>query len=287
MRDITQYIKKDGAFLICAVVLAVSGITMSVIVEKFKVFLKKEPVLLKRSLDLLDKNDLGPYRVVAKDKIENEEILQKLGTRDYIQWVLEDTNTPVDSPVRKCLLFITYYGLPDRVPHVPEECYTGGGYQNLGSEGITLEISNDQQHFRRNLSPEKVTLEVQDNNAVNAAGENVMVANREIPAKYIAFGIKNRDGLQFGEDSAFPILYFFSVNGSYANGREEVRRILNENIFGKYSYFSKVEWKFFNTTAFGAAIYPKKEEAVKASGKLLSVILPILEKEYWPELKKM
>ncbi|MHC4084712.1 MAG: hypothetical protein ACYSU3_07240, partial [Planctomycetota bacterium] len=56
-------------------------------------------------------------------------------------------------------------------------------------------------------------------------------------------------------------------------------------IFSKYSYFSKVEWKFFNIR-FNKLIYPGKEEAIAASQKLLSVILPILEKEHWPIVKK-
>jgi hypothetical protein len=57
---------------------------------------------------------------------------------------------------------------------------------------------------------------------------------------------------------------------------------LDKNLFGKHSYFSKVELKFFNTR-FGTRIYPAKKEAIAASQKLLSTLLPVLEKEYWPE----
>jgi hypothetical protein len=52
-------------------------------------------------------------------------------------------------------------------------------------------------------------------------------------------------------------------------------------MFGKYSYFSKVEWKFYNIK-FGSSTYPDKQEASAASEKLLGVILPILEKDHWP-----
>ena len=81
-------------------------------------------------------------------------------------------------------------------------------------------------------------------------------------------------------------MYLFRANGDYVNSREDVRLVLNENIRGKHSYFSKVEWKFFNT-GFSVAgkqvgVYPTKEEAVMASQKLLDVILPVLEKEHWP-----
>jgi len=213
---------------------------------------KKEPMPLKKSLDLLDEEALAPYNIVSKYKIPNQEVIESLGTQDYIQWILEDSDAAVDSAVRKCLLFITYYELPDRVPHVPEECYTGGGHQRLASDSVTFEVNK----------------------------EGVV---EKIPARYLVFASTNSN--YWGMDTKFPVLYLFNVNGDYANSREDARFALNKNIFSKYSYFSKVEWNFFNTR-FGKRIYPVKEEAITASQKLLSVILPILEKEHWPNREK-
>lgn len=233
------------AFLICAAVLVLSGIVMPKPV-------KKEPLPLKKSLDLLDEKALAPYKIVSKLKISGQETIESLGTQDYLQWILEDTDAAVDSTVHKCQLFITYYGLSDRVPHVPEECYTGRGHQRLTSDSVIFEIN--------------------ENNTM-----------RNIPARYLVFASTNSD--YWGMDTKFPILYLFNVNESYANSRDEARFALNKNIFSKYSYFSKVEWKFFNIR-FNKPIYPGKEEAIAASQKLLCVILPILEKEHWPIVKK-
>ena len=239
------------AFLICAAVLAISGGGMSLAIKSFGIYLKKEPLPLKKSLDLLDEKGLPPYNVVSKDKIENEEIVKGLGTEDYIQWVLEDLNAPADSAVRYCLLFITYYELPDKVPHVPEECYMGSGFQRLASDSVTFRLGT-----------------------------------QKIPARYLVFA--STDSEYWQNSPRFSVLYFFKVNKDYVNSREDARLVLNKNIRGKHSYFCKVEWKFFNTR-FGAEgrlgsvkVHPGKEEAVTASQKLLSVILPILEKEYWP-----
>jgi len=233
------------AFLICAAVLALSGFVMPKPV-------KKEPLPLKKSLEFLDQKALAPYKVAAKTEISNQEVVESLGTPDYIQWLLEDAEAAVDSTVRQCLLFITYYDLPDRVPHVPEECYTGGGHQKLASDSVTFEINKDG-------------------------------VVEKIPATYLVFASTNSN--YWGMDTKFPVLYLFSVNEVYANSREEARFALNKNIFSKYSYFSKVEWKFFNVR-FGKPIYPTKEEAIAASKKLLSIILPILEKEHWPIVKE-
>ena len=68
------------AFLICAVVLAVAGSGMSIAIKSFGVYLKKEPLPLKKPLELLDEKGLAPYKVVSKDRIENKEMVKALGT---------------------------------------------------------------------------------------------------------------------------------------------------------------------------------------------------------------
>jgi len=87
-RDNSGYFQP--AFVICAVVLALVGAGMSVAEKKLGLFLKKQPLPLKRSLSEMKVAALAPYEVVAKQQIQNEEILSSLGTTDYIQWVLED-----------------------------------------------------------------------------------------------------------------------------------------------------------------------------------------------------
>ena len=246
--DIRVY--AQPAFLICALVLAVGGMGMSMTMKKLGIILEKEQLPLRKSLDLLDEGGLAPYEVVLpKLEIENKEVLKSLGTNDYIQWVIEDTEEPDDSPVKRCLLFVTYYQLPDRVPHVPEECWTGGGYQKLRSEGVTLDI-DDKAGFEAH-----------------------------IPGKYLVFGPRKTSLWQ--NRQRIPNLYFFKVNGQYAGSREEARIALNKNLFGKSSYFCKVELVFNR-----CSVVPDKESAVMASERLLSVILPVLEQEHWPQWKK-
>jgi hypothetical protein len=236
------------AFLICTAVLATAGAGMSVTIKKLGLYLKKEPIPLKKSLDQLDENGLAPYEVESnnKFKIENEEVVKTLGTKDYIQWILSDTNVDVTSPTKNCLLFITYYDCPDRIPHVPEECYVGSGFQKLASDTVTLEITDEDG------------------------------VKRKIPGKYLVFGSPSASIWQSTEK--FPVIYFFRVNGEYAGSREEARIALNKNLFGKSSYFSKVELAFNQSS-----IPPNKKEALAATEKILSVILSVLEKEHWPD----
>jgi hypothetical protein len=249
-KNITEIIKANylqPAFLICVGLLAIAAGGMSVAIKMAGIYTKKEPLLLKKSLSELDKSNLAPYKVVEKTKIENQDILNTLGTEDYIQWTLEDASVPAENKARFCTLFITYYSLPDIVPHRPEECYIGGGLQGIKFETVMLRVTQ---------------------------GLN----EREIKTRYLVFADTKTES-SLGRTS-FPILYTFNANGKFGD-RDDVRKALNKNLFGKFSYFSKVEWKFYNI-ASGRTTYPNKQEAIAASEKLLAVILPVLEKEHWP-----
>jgi len=51
------------------------------------------------------------------------------------------------------------------------------------------------------------------------------------------------------------------------------------DLVNEHSYFSKVELKFFNARG----IYPNQQQSIEAAQKLLKVLLPVLEKDYWPD----
>jgi len=233
------------AFLICVAVLAFVGAGMSVAQKRLGLFLEKKPLPLKQSLDRIDEAALAPYEVIARPTIANKEVLASLGTSDYIQWVLEDPCQPAESSVRRVMLFVSYYPLPDRVPHVPEECYTGGGYQRLETEAVRLRVGGPD-------------------------------GPQEIPGRYLVFGASGT-ALTLTAPQ-FPVLYFFRVNGQYAGNRDRARVALNRNIFSPYSYFCKIELVF--NQAFAA---PTKADAVAAGERLLAVVLPVLERDHWPD----
>jgi hypothetical protein len=237
------------AFLICAAVLALSGGIMSIAIGHLRLGLAKKSLPIKKPLDQMKDNALEPYKIVSKRKIENKETLRELGAQDEIEWMLEDPRVPEDSPVRQCRLFVTYYDKADVVVHNPDECYTGVGYRTIGSQTEIAKLTTDDKEY-------------------------------DLRLRYVVFSGSNLKNIF--SDVTFPVMYLFNVNNEYTVTRTETRIELNKNIVGKYSYYSKVEWKFFNRV-FGRIIYPEKDEAIKASGKLLSVLLPILEQEHWPD----
>ena len=243
------------AFLVCVTVLAVAGISKDAVMKYFDIILQKERIDLKKPFAEMDELQLAPYKVVQQRRIENRDVLEELGTDEYIEWVLEDSEADEHSPVRYCSLFLTYYtGNPDPVPHVPEECYLGSGNVREIAETVSLSCSmaSDQ--------------------------------TRKIDVRHLVF--KPRNVSIWQSAPKFSVMYLFRVNGLYAAGRNEVRAIMASNLLGRYSYYSKVEWNFFGLGYGNVKTRGSRDEVIDASEKLMSVVVPLLENDHWPDWKQ-
>ena len=122
---------------VVAVVLLVASAGLAGPFARFMHFkANKKSLALKEPLYNLDAGKLGPYRV-AKDETGEEqrsvlppEVVEALGTDHYISWNLEDMSLPPNHPLRRANLFVTYYsGGADLVPHTPDVCFLGSGYE--------------------------------------------------------------------------------------------------------------------------------------------------------------
>lgn len=240
------------AFIVCVAVLLTAAFGKEWVIWKFGVQMVKEPIALQHPLDEMNDAVLMPFKLKRKDRIQNRDVLESLGTDEYMQWALEDTEAEQGSPTRHCSLFITYYtGNPDMVPHVPDECYVGGGNTREGAGTVTSKDSRPN--------------------------------GKDLDFQYVAF--KNVD-LQTMREDEFSVQYFFHANGDYCSNRTDTRLKLGSNWFSKYSYFCKVEWKFYGVDSFGL-VYPDKEQTLAASAKLMEKLLPELEKNHWPDWEKI
>jgi hypothetical protein len=167
---------------------------------------KKLPVPLRSPLGQLDSTRLEPYKLIQAMDIKPEQ-LDALGTREYISWLLEDTSVADrNAPERWIRFFVTYYtDTPGQVPHVPEECYLGGGYTRSSEEVVQVPVPDLSQ---------------------------------SVAVKMLVF---ERSGLMGRETRT--VLYTFHTNGRFAPDRQMVRAILN-NPRDTHAYFSKVEISF-------------------------------------------
>ena len=235
---------RQPAYLACVTVLVLGILGMSAIERALGLVLTKKPLLLIAPLTALDNEQLKPYHVAETFTIDDPTLQETLGTEDYIQWVLQDSRRRPTDPAHQVLLFVTYYALPDKVPHVPEECYLGSGFQRLATDSLHVHIP--------------------------AEG-----GSSTVPARYLVFS-SDRSSM-WTQGQRIPVVYLFRVNGDYAGSRDEARLALNRNMFGPASYFSKVE------LVFNRSLERMTQEQVRrAAQDLLAVVLPLLERGHWP-----
>ena len=196
---------KQPAFLVCVMLLAICAGGLHFAAAKMKWHFRKEALPLKKPLDQMDLSRIAPYEVVEEFEI-SEEIEAELGTKDYIQWVLRDTSRPSQDPLSLVSFFVTYYtGNPDKVPHVPDVCYVGGGGNVHGKQNVNLAVSD-------------------------AHGQRL-----EMPYRLLNIQVPGWSGL----DERL-VGYTFAVNGTFACQRDQVR-LMQNSIRDRYAYFSKIE----------------------------------------------
>lgn len=200
-------------FVAAVTILGVAAILAGPVSSYLKVRLVKDAVPLRKPLAALDEAALYPYRVVKRVRLEPS-MIEELGTEEYVYWILEDAGVDASSPLREATLFVTYYtGGADLVPHTPDACYLGFGYQPA------------QAHENRVM-------------ALPGRASGVV----ELPVRVLTF---MKTALHGGEQVS--VVYTFRCNGEYVSTREGVRRRVNSPLIS-HAYFSKVEISFPRAT---------------------------------------
>jgi hypothetical protein len=197
---------KDRRFIIVSIILLISAFGVQYTARSMKLHFRKERVDLRKKLQEFDTGKMWPYKLVRKEKIASE-VEEALGTKDYLQLGFEDTRIRSENDFGRYVnFFVTYYtGDPDQVPHVPDVCYLGGGWDPGGEYNTVIKLAG------------------------------LGLPEDSLPIRVLFF--KNSRGVT---PVVQTVVYFFSVNGAFVEERMGVRLHLAD-IRLKYAYFSKVE----------------------------------------------
>lgn len=195
-------------FLVCLVLLGSFTAVFQLMGSLFNWQYFKLAVPLRKSFDQLDKAKLGQFEFLQAIQVP-EAVLPALGTKEYLQWVLHKRGQGRARAEDVVQLFLTYYtGVPDQVPHVPEECYSGSGGMDM-KDASFLDIP------------------------VPALGSGVTV-----PMQLLEFVNPQHPDL-----TPQYVLYTFHVNGQFCPHRRCVQQALSD-LTHKHAYFSKLELTF-------------------------------------------
>lgn len=200
-------------FLVAVIILGAAAVLAGPVGSWLQYRLDKEPLPLVRPLAAMDVDAIYPYRLMDRRTLEPT-VVEALGTTQFLLWTLEDTSVPPSDPLRLATLFVTYYtGGRDLVPHVPDECMLGAGYQPA------------RAHENKDMTLPALTR-----------------TRPTVPVRVCTFvrtAIHNHAKL--------TVIYTFACNGTFTATRHGVR-LLTGDPRNRYAYFSKVEVSFPGAT---------------------------------------
>jgi hypothetical protein len=243
----------SARFAACVGLLGLAAAAVQIVPGLIGVFLRKDAVPLKKPLQHLDMGQLGPRYTRDPDTDTlaplSSDVIEGLGTSEYVQILIADQERPKNDPMRVARVFVTYYtGQPDMVPHVPDECYTAGGWDPVGASNVTVRV------------------------------RGIGAPDDEVPVRVMQFRTAARRRAAFDEAQVLTVMYFFHVSGGYTCTRDGVRSRLT-NPFQRFAYYAKIEVNFPAAAALGTE--EGRRVSLEALGPLLERLMPVLIHEHF------
>lgn len=223
---------------------------------------EKPPAELSKPLDQMSRK-LGTRYVAEKpDEVLSHEVIETLGTHDYLVREYRDTQAAPGAPGEFMNLNVNYYATGSSSPHVPEVCWAGVGRTEAPGSGEVFEVSGVPRKH----------------------GPAATVRVKLISFLPTRAGTSQPEEAKPGPDGEVRytnVAYLFQVNGEYVSNTREVT-----SHFWKasnlYAYHSKIEMTPMQRVrgATGEAVMPlvcSRSEAKRLVAEFLKEALVEVE----------
>lgn len=256
---------RGKGFVAAVSVLVISAISISTVIASLGINLKKLPIQAPgdRKVAAVPK-ETENWAQVGQDAVLSEEMLEELGTHNYLTrvYLQKATDKNKGQPRAAVDLHLTYYtGMIDTVPHVPERCMTGAGFV-MAASPRTIPVPLDRARW------------IVDEDASKIAGTTIYSARTgpysDLPTRIrLPRGIENLEmsfsSFAGADGGASHAAYFFMANGGWTASARDVR-VLAFDLKADYAYFLKVQISSSTVTS--------AEELARLGGSLLSELMP-------------
>ncbi len=275
---------RQPSFVSAVAVLLVSAATLNAAVAAMGVHLRKqriEPPENRRVSAIAAETQ--SYQRVGQDQVMGEEMVEELGTTNYLlrTYQLKEGKLPKDAAKEagkdgakegnqgrsnpRLDVHIAYYtGMIDTVPHVPERCMTGAGWQIVGfPKSVPLKL--DDRTWRSDTEvPDKVkgtvfTARLEPDVSKDAKGDRV-----RLPFDPATIELRTSEFAGPGTQKLI-VGYYFIANGGHTPSAEGVRSKAF-NLTDNYAFYLKVQ--------VGSRDVQTAEELGVHAGRLMGELLP-------------
>jgi hypothetical protein len=256
---------RQPAFLFAFLVLAAGAAGFNATLRALKIHLEKEPIYAPGNRQLHSiPPELGDWERVGDDMVLSAEVLEELGTRNYVDrtYVRFDER---DRPLSALQFHAAYYtGMIDAVPHVPERCFVGGGLEVAGGPYL-VDMPIDTSRFLRNYLEDGDDF-VRVPASVQPSGRDTVRVPRNLDQLKLRV---TRFSSARAPDQPIFAGYFFLANGKFITHAEQVR-FEAFSLKTDYAYYMKIQF----TSQPGD--YQTAEALAQDVGDLMSELLPSL-----------
>ncbi len=219
-------------FIAATLVLVIALAGLQSVVDAFGLFLLKKPIALRQRLFFIP-TDMGPYHKAYEQNLSRE-LVEELGTDQYISWTYEDTRIKRGEPGSQVQLHVAYYtGTPDSTPHVPERCFVAAGAVPGKSDTVPIKLDPDPHRIYREGDRVKVLTE---------GGQFIDMPMFDIPAHVFDFQQPEAERNQIKEPAmaTSTVVYFFACNGRFMSNPKQVSAQILD-VSSRYAYWCKIE----------------------------------------------
>ncbi len=236
-----------AAAAVAVLVLGTAATGMQAAIRSYRLHLHKLPIYPPgdRQLTALPTRTPGWQRV-GSDVVESPEIVEVLGTSNYVTRHYAKQRGEGEEPLRLTLHAAYYTGMIDTVPHVPERCFVGGGLQQASfSKVLPLPLDASTWHPDPSVPPELggedglvYTVRLAGPGYSDLPNGRVRLPSNVAPDRPFRMNVSEfstPDG-----SSRLYAGYFFIANGGMVPTANEVRTLAFD-LRSDYAFYCKVQ----------------------------------------------
>lgn len=232
---------REPAFLVASLTLAIGAVSLYFAIESASIYLTKLEIHARSGLKVMSLPiETANWIRVGTDHIESAEIIDELDTDEYLTRTYEEKSRENGKPPRRVQLHVAYYtGMIDTVPHVPDRCFIGGGFQEGGHKASIPITLDDSTWMRVDDVRESWKGQVFTMKASNDYGETGG-ARITLPRNPHDIRMRVMDFVDNRREQTLYAGYFFIANGGTVDRAEGVR-MLAFDLSDDYAYYLKVQ----------------------------------------------
>lgn len=243
--------------------LATSALGIGWAIDSYKIHLNKLPIYAEGGRVVASiPRETDSWVQVGSDRIVEAEVLEELGTTNYVSRAFMEKNPAPGQRPRVVDLHMAYYtDQIDTVPHVPERCFVGAGISQTGAS-VTLPLNLDRSAWTldqgASTPQQSIYTASTSRRWSDSRGRRVRLP-RDIENAAVRASVYHSPG-----GGQLFAGYFFIANGGIASSAEQVR-YLAFDLKNDYAFYLKVQ--------FTSQTVASTEEFAAVSSELLDELL--------------